>query len=236
MHRLVILLALLLAACGGTSAPETASDAPGIIIRQPVDGSTIYAPALFVTGSSGQAQTFRIEIGDDEGGILAQATVEAQAGDWSLELVHNYQGDPIEAVIRAVPITQDPAGENETIYSAVSMLLADLSHRPDGTHGRITMPADGDNMGGDIIPVAGLASGVADNTITLTLTADDGRVLDTQTVTMDNPYLIDELGWQASVSAGDYTGPATISALFPAPDGDNDASASVRISIVDAAG
>lgn len=238
MNRLFMLLALLLAACGGTSDPQTRSESPGVIIRQPVNGSTIYAPALFVAGSSGQAQTFRVQISDDNGDLLAQATVDAPAGEWSLELVHNYTGDPVEAIIRALPVvtpaSDDDAGE--TIYSAVSVLLADLSHRPPGTWGRITLPANGDDMGGDLIPVAGLASGVADNTLTLTLTAADGRLLDTQTVIMHNPYHIDELGWEGSVSAGDYTGPATLSALFPAPDGGDDASVSVQINIGEAAG
>ncbi len=235
-HTAFLLVMLLLAACGGTGDSQTASDAPGVIIRQPVDGSAIYAPALYIAGSSGQAQTFRVQISGDGGEVLAQATVEAAAGEWSLELVHNYTGEPIEAVIRAVPVTDAADDESETIYSAVSVLLADLSYRPDGTRGRITVPADGDDMGGDVIPVAGLASGVADNAITLTLTAEDGRVLDTQTIAMRNPYLIDELGWEGTVSAGDYTGPATLTALFPASEGGDDASARVRINITGAAG
>jgi hypothetical protein len=59
---------------------------------------------------------------------------------------------------------------------------------------------------------------VRDNQFTVTLTSADGSMLDSQTVTVVNPYGIDEMPWVAELSTQSLLGPATITAYFTPPD------------------
>ena len=60
-------------------------------------------------------------------------------------------------------------------------------------------------------------SGTPDYRLTVTLTAEDGRVLDTRITDDGNPYHIDEMPWQADLATGGYVGPAYIEVIAENP-------------------
>ena len=191
-----------------TPAPLSAA----VSITHPPDGAILYAEALFVQGIAEAPQTFRVEMVDIDGRVVVSGVVETAGGAWSLEMPHDYDGDPGEATMRVLPLTGD--GE----YARRVVLLSPLSQRPEGTFGTVTFPTVGGQVGGDAIPVEGRASGVPQNALTVELIADDGRVLDTQTVTLLNPYYVDDIPWALTVAPGDYVGSATIEVTFSAQD------------------
>jgi hypothetical protein len=220
MRRVTFLLLLALAACGqgnpeGFQSP-TATVSPftaDVEILYPQDGSIIYSESLYAAGVvSESAQRFVLELVDADDTIITWTTIDAQPGEWEVELVHGYTGEPSEVIVRAVPDDAPDAGE----YDTATILISDSSHRPEGSFGQITMPQDGVEVGGDLVLVAGMASGVPDNTLTVELLAEDGRLIHAESAKLVNPYLIDAVPWQVEIAPGDYIGPASIRAASSA--------------------
>jgi len=206
----IILCMLLLTACGeddpeGFGNPTDTSDpsASAVEITMPQSGSVIYAEAIQISGEvNGAAQQFDVRLVTLDETVIAETTVDSQPGSWSVELIHDYTGEPTEIEIRTA--------QAEQTYDSVSILLSDSSQRPDGTFGEVIIPADNTVLGGDSIPVEGRASGLPENQLTVELLNADGTVLDTQRITLQNPYFIDDVPWQTLVERGTYTGPATL--------------------------
>jgi len=233
---LVVLGGFIMTACGGiepSSAPATATlqlPDPMVHIRFPADGAVIYAESIRISGLASVAE-FQLELVDLDDTVIAESTISPvlPGGDWVITLDHGYASEPTEMLIRAVAPTGD-------FYDTTAIILAEPGYRPEGSFGSIIFPVDGAELGGDFIVVEGTASGVADNQFTITLTAADGALLDNRTVTVVNPYGIDEMPWIAELSTQLLLGPATITAYFTPADEPNPVTSTVDIIITMDAG
>jgi hypothetical protein len=210
---LVILLTLILSACQSTAEPTTTPEPTlqgTVNITTPISGSVIYAESLWIEGNAENvpADGIKIRVVTAEDTLLAETTVQPEAGKWQVEVVHGYTGDPTEVSIYAMSPDEQVMQE----YDIETVMIAPLNMRPDGVYGMILSPQDGDTPGGDEIPVIGSASGVFENQFTLALEQPDGTEISTVHVTMMNPYFIDEMLWEASLPTNEYTGPAIIRA------------------------
>jgi len=239
---LFALLIMTLAACGGgDDDPEgftrpTATFEPGastVDILFPQNGTIIYAEAITVSGRLvGQPQQFTVQVVTLDDEILVESTLDEQPGDWSVEVIHGYTGDPTEIEIRAVP-----GGTSADVFDRAGVLISDASNRPDGAFGSIILPADGSEIGGDLIPVEGRASGATENTITIELARADGRLVAVETITLANPYFIDEVPWRIELDRQSASGPATLSIYMDDPgNGDRILLDQIEVEIVTAAG
>ncbi|MDQ7027342.1 MAG: hypothetical protein Q9P01_08290 [Anaerolineae bacterium] len=215
---LIILLNLILAACqstpqqGEVTVLPTVPTIQGTVnITTPANGSIIYAESLWLAGESDNVPDdgFKIRVVTAEDELLAETTVQPQNGQWLIELVHGYTGDPTEVLVYALPvderITQD--------YDIATILISSLEQRPEGVFGQILSPQNNDTPGGDEILVVGSASGVFENQFTLAMFQPDGTEISSVGVTMTNPYFVDDMVWEASLPTNGYTGPATIRAF-----------------------
>jgi len=214
----LIITIVFLAACGGGSdgSGRSTSFNGEVDIVYPSNGTVIYAEAITVSGTmfGADQQTFTVELIDPDDAVIASADVQTQEGDWRVEIAHNYTGDPSEVTVRAVP-----SGEVEGEYDSATILLSNASLRPEGTFGTITAPLEGDVVGGDSILIEGTASGLFENTLIVEMVLPEGAVLAEQVLTVNNPYFIDEVPWQAELAfADDYTGPASIRAYYTSAD------------------
>lgn len=222
---LIIGLYIILSACQSTPPlgevtvfPTVPTIQGTVNIITPASGSIIYAESLWLAGESDNVpdEGFKIRIVTAEDEILAETTIQPENGQWQLEIVHGYAGDPTEVLVYALPvderITQD--------YDITTILISSLEQRPDGVFGRILSPQNSDTPGGDEILVIGSASGVFENEFTLAMLRPDGTEISSVQVIMLNPYFVDDMLWEASLPTNDYTGPATIKAFaFSAADG-----------------
>jgi hypothetical protein len=216
----LIIMIVFLAACGGGGGAEDNGGSTSfngeVDIVFPSNGTVIYAEAITVSGTmfGADQQTFTVELIDPDDAVIASADVQTQEGDWSVEIPHNYTGDPSEVTVRAVP-----SGEVEGEYDSATILLSNASLRPEGTFGTITAPLEGDVVGGDSILIEGTASGLFENTLIVEMVLPEGTVLAEQILTVNNPYFIDEVPWQAELAfSDDYTGPASIRAYYTSAD------------------
>jgi Immunoglobulin-like domain of bacterial spore germination len=214
----LIILLLLLAACQATAQP-TATLEPTlqgtVNITTPMSGALIYAEALWIAGEADNVPQagFKLRVVTAEDVVLAETTVQPQDGQWLVELVHGYTGDPSEVSIYALALDERIVQD----YDIETILIAPLAMRPEGVFGSIHAPQDGATPGGDTILVTGSASGVFENQFTLTLEQPDGTEIASVPVTMTNPYFVDEMLWEASLPTHDYTGPAVIRAYALSP-------------------
>lgn len=240
-YRTVIwMLLMFLAACQGKSEDPavptdlTATPAPfgtQVRINTPQDSTIVYAETLHITGTvTDSSQRFKLQLVDIDDQVITETIVDAQPGNWQVELVHGYTGDPSEIIIRAVP--EDNAAQP---YDTVSILLSDISHRPNGIFGSITYPANGVEIGGDMLLIEGRASGAPENAITIELVGES--VIDSKTITLDNPNFVDDVPWQVELATNGYTGQATIQAYYISPaDGSRVVLDSVIVTVLTAAG
>lgn len=231
----VPILLLFLAACQGDSNQPSATEPPpaaSITIDSPQDGTVVYAETLYITGQTGStAQNLKIELVDIDDNVIAETTVNAQPGGWQIELPHGYTGDPSEVIVRAV---NADAG-SEQVYDSATILISDITHRPDGIFGSITYPANGIEVGGDMLLIEGRASGAPENTIIVELVGE--TVIDSQVITLMNPYFVDEVPWQAELATNGYTGQATIQVYITSPqDGSQVILDSIIVTVITAAG
>lgn len=228
-------LLLFVAACtGDSSAPSPTPQPPEahISIDFPQDGTIVYAETLYIAGQSGDpAQPFQIELINIDDTVIAETTVNPQSGEWQIEVPHGYTGDPSEVIIRAVPTDES----STQIYDSATILISDMTRRPEGIYGSITTPANGVEVGGDMLLVEGRASGAPENTITVELVGD--TVIDSQVITLMNPYFVDEVPWQAELATNGYTGQATIQVYITSPqDGSQIVLDSIIVTVITAAG
>lgn len=191
-------LTLLLTACGGGGRGE-------VTLTYPQAGTVIYSPVVYVAGTARGADRIRIEVSSAEG-VLTETTITPEGESWHAELVHGYSGAPIALTIRVLPVDL----EDTAPYASVDVMLAAMQHRPEGAFAYVTMPQDGDSMGGDSIAVVGRISGQTAYALTVSLVGSDGTTLDTQNITLETPYPYDEIPWEVSLTPGTYTGSAVI--------------------------
>ena len=232
-------LLILLVACNNkeeSSAPTVTNvqSSASVEITHPETGATIYSETIYIAGKlTSQTQPFQLEIVNIEDEVITQTTVNTEPGEWQVEVVHDYIGDPAEIIIRAVPLFETTVNE----YDSVVVFIADNSHRPDGAFGTIMMPENNTTAGGDSILVRGVASGIFENMLTIELRTADNRILDTRTITMFNPHFIDSIPWETEIATNNHTGLAIIRAVsVSADDGTTITLDEVRLALTQAAG
>lgn len=225
--RLMLLIwPLVLTACAG---PASSPLDGRVTLTGPPDGAVIYASALRVSGTLADVdeKVLLVRLSDPDATVISEASVNAEAGDWAIELVHDYSGEPVEVLVEVLPADAPDAG----VMAAASILMAGLEHRPDGAFGDVIFPNQGTAVGGDQIVVTGRASGLPDQTFTVELVASDGTVLDSQTVTLAGPFALDDLPWQVDLSLTDYTGNAVVTVRFS-----DELTETIAVLVTDAAG
>lgn len=202
---------LLLVGCTAAQQPTdisvtAPSTAQGMVnISSPLTGSSIFAEALYVAGTADNLPQNRFQLRvisvDEE--LIAETMVMVTDGAWNVEIVHEYSGEPTEALI----IAQSESGAE---YDAESVLIASTENRPEGTFGAILSPQEDMVVGGDQIEVTGTGSGLFENTLILQLLEPDGTMITETIVTIENPYFIDERVWVADLETAGHTGPAIV--------------------------
>lgn len=176
-------------------------------IITPPTGTIIYAESIRITGEvMGNPQRFTIRLVTPDEQTLVETSVDSQPGPWQTELVHGYTGTPTEVEVVAV-------GTDGSILDTATLLLSDVSNRPEGNFATIDLPLDGDTVGGDTIPVQGRASGIEDGQLVLQLVDSANSVIDSEMLNLANPFVIDDVPWRADLERGDATGSATIRLL-----------------------
>lgn len=245
MPRFTIILCLvgLIVACTpndptpATVVTTIPTDAPlqgQVLIDAPTSGSILYSEVLYLEGTAQGLvdDTFMLRVVGVEGDTIAEATIRPEDGAWSTEIVHDYSGDPTEVTISARSAEATVRGD----YDIVSVILSSLENRPEGTFGRITSPQAGGVIGGDSALVFGTASGIPDNTLTLTLQSSDGTPISERVLRLPSPYSVDDVAWTAELDTGDFTGAAVLTVSYLNADGEREILASTNVNISSVAG
>lgn len=235
----LLLAAGMSAACGpavpAATQPPTLPPLTGeVSIETPAEASIIYSELLYISGTAQGLpdEGFLLVVLGMDDAVITETRITPAANQWSVEIPHGHTGDPTEITIVALPAAEGVVGA----YDQVTVALSALEFRPPGPYGFIFWPFEGDTVGGDLLPVAGTASGIFENTIIISL-EHNGSVLDEQIVTLSNPYFIDEVPWVTELATGSYTGPALIRLfIYDAQDGAQITLDSVEITISAAAG
>lgn len=219
------LLVAIVAACGPaanapTATPEIPTPQGQVVIENPANGSIIYAETLTVSGTASDLpdDTFRLILRAPDDTVVTEADVTVIDNRWQTEFVHEHEGDPAEMMLIAAPTDATITGD----YDIVSLVVSPLENRPDGTFGTIISPQEGQSTGGDIIAVAGTASGLFEGTLIIRLLNEDDAIISENIITVTNPGIVDDVPWSAEITTEGYTGPATLTIGYTdAQDGDD---------------
>jgi len=217
---LSLLLILFLASACGTGesvsdSPPTPTEPPligGVDIMSPQLGSIIYAETLAVNGSMDSVDAFRLTIETVDGELLFDGMIDGINSSWQGEIVHGYQGEPIEAILTA----RSTDRRVSLVYDELAILIASMTYREEGIFGQILLPSEDQQVGGDAIQISGTASGIPDNRLSIMLRHDEG-LIDKQIIPVDNPYRVDERVWSADLLTNGYQGQATIEVTYTDP-------------------
>lgn len=240
MFRLLPLILLLIAASctPGASGPTPTPTPPPLTgevnVETPQDGSIIYAELLYVSGTARDLppEGFRLQLVGSDEELLFEQSVRVEGERWQVEIPHGFSGVPSEAALYILPA--DPVVEGD--YGVISLALASLDQRPEGSFATIRAPGAGAVVGGDEILTYGTASGLFENTFILRL-EQDGAVIDEQIITINNPYFVDDVSWTASLRTQGRSGNATIRAVYiSAMDGSENILAEVAVLLTTEAG
>ena len=237
MRYLLLTLIALFAACTPAAPPPTATpEQPtldgNVRISLPGAGSTIYSELMFINGTAEDVDSFTLRLVTASEEILHEMTIEPENNTWLVEFPHEYDDDPIEVTILALPVDT----EIEAQYGSMSIVLAGLDHRPGGVFGSITNPVDGSSIGGDTFEVNGMASGLFEGSLVVVLETET-ETISQQLLTVANPNLIDHVPWSTQLDTNGYTGAATIRAYYDdARDGAEVTVDSVDVTVTTAAG
>lgn len=202
---------LFLASCGSTAEQPASragtADGEAVFIY-PQTGTLVYAEVLFISGTwtGEQPASLRVEGRDAAGTVLVQADIAAAGDTWQAELLHAYSGEPVEVLLRVL------SPDGSTVHAESSIVLAGTGYRPTGSFGHILQPRAGQTLSGGSIRVGGSVSGLPDNTFQLTLSAEDGTILDETSLTVLNPYGIDEVPYEAELQTRAALGQVTLRA------------------------
>jgi hypothetical protein len=218
------LIIVLFAACtpADNNAPPvptaTAGLSGSVDIVYPLDGSTVYAESLSLRGTAqGLANnTFTLEVVGVDDEIIARSSVTATDGQWAVEPESDLT--------------------SELRYDVGTVVLAGISYRPEGTFGSITSPAPNSTVGGEIVPVNGLASGLFEGTLLVGMYGADGTEISRVVLTIGDQYY-NLVPWLAELPTNAYIGLAEIRAFYEqASDGKPVIIASIQVTVTQEAG
>lgn len=202
----LITLVMLLTACGGS--PQAAAS---VTLTSPADSAVIYSSALYAAGTAQGVNEFLLRLTNPEGSTVAETLVKpGDEGIWSVELVHGHTGDPSEITVSALAVGSAEAEP----FASVRVLLAGIEHRPEGVFGDVLFPTEGAEVGGDFVRVEGRASGVLTGQFTVDLIDSFGAALASETVTISDPFAINDTPWSVELAPGEFTGSAVIQVTF----------------------
>lgn len=230
----ITILSLIIACCAAcapaanpavTVFPTQPPLQGSVTITHPQNGNIIYAEALYVAGTAANIpnEGFRLRVTSALDEEIADVTVQPEGEDWSLEIVHQYTGDPTEMTIVALPLT----GTVDNAYAITSAAIAPLTTRPEGTFGTILQPNPASVVGGDVLLVVGTVSGLPGDEARLILAQPDGTPISEVPIIIDHPYAIDEVLWEVNIETNSYTGPALLMLAY------DEAEASVELGRVE---
>ena len=234
-----LLLILVLAACGTPPDDASTNTLSGSSLRGdvritfPQSGTVIYSEGLYVEGIASDVPDegfiLRAVLPDDS--ILVQTTIQPEDTTWSVEILHNYTGDPTQIILEAIPVN-----DSDGFYSEQSLIISQLEFRPEGTFGTLLSPIPDMSVGGDLIEIVGTASGIPDNTLTISLSERDGTPISELVYVIPSPYTIDEVLWIADMPVDGYTGLASISVTYVDDEGETQTLGSADIVVSAVAG
>ncbi len=218
---LVFIMLFTVSACStGDTAPGQVEIVPTtetlegtVEIEFPMSGAIIYAETLFIHGTSSDIPEagFQIQLLNPDDSIISEADIQPEEnGSWSIEIVHEYSGDPTEVTVIAKPSSSDSSLD----YDIESILLSTLENRPEGVFGSILSPADDSAVGGDFILISGRASGLFENMFGLILENSEGEIITEMGISLNNPNFIDDMLWEAELPRNDFIGNATIRIVY----------------------
>lgn len=205
---LLSLFAVLISACGASGG-----DSNAVTLTSPVNTSVIYASSVYIAGTANGTGDLLVQLILPDETVLTETRINNPDGEFSTEVIHGYDGDPSEVLVRVLPADTDTT-EEPTLLAESSILLASIENRPEGAFADVLSPQPGDNVGGDRVEVFGRASGIENREFTVELMSSNGDVIDTQTVTLSSPYAIDDVPWRTELSLNEFTGSALIKVNF----------------------
>jgi hypothetical protein len=211
MRVLLLFVVFILCGCGsiiGGPTPTPDPMAGEVTLLSPSQGSVIYASTVYVSGTLAavEQKSLLVRLIKPDGGVIAQARVEANAGEWRTEIIHGYTGEPTLVTVEVVPAIAAEAG----VLAQSDILFGVLSERPEGAFINILTPQDGLEVGGDTVQIMGTASGIEGNTLLVELIGDSGEVIGSETISLTGRYPIDETPWTAALTLGEYRGNAVL--------------------------
>jgi hypothetical protein len=186
---------------------RTANLPPQIALISPREGAIIYSEALHVRGTSTIPTVFQVDLLVDDQ-LIASGLSQPADQDWAVEIHHAYAGDPTEANLRV----SDP--QTGDVYQEVVILLSQIAERPEGVWGVVMSPTTGADIGGDFVVVQGRVSGVFDETIIVKLMDDRQTIFDQHTITVHNPYHVDDMPFQVELAIHHTIGLAVVQVSF----------------------
>lgn len=211
--RLLILALILLAACQPTvttplptALPTTIPLEGSVTIDLPAAGTLIYSESVRISGTASGLpdDQFALVLTASEEQALARVTIPVEDGQWQIDLLHGYNDVPSEVIIAAYPLSDAQSDP----YDLHIVAMAALEHRPEGTYGFLTLEST--SLGGGIMPVRGIASGLGDAPLIVRLLTATGDLISETSVLIDDPSGVNEVPWTAELARNDYVGPAEL--------------------------
>jgi uncharacterized protein YceK len=211
MRVVLLFVVFILSGCGSITGGPTPTPDPiagEVTLVSPPQGSVIYASTVYVSGSLAgiDRKSLLVRLMKPDGGVIAQARIEATEGEWGAEIIHGYTGEPTPVTVEVVPAIAAEAG----VLAQSQILFGVLSERPEGAFINILTPQDGVEVGGDTVQIMGTASGIEGNTLLVELIGDSGEVIESETIVLMSRYAIDETPWTAALTPGEYRGNAVL--------------------------
>lgn len=232
----LLLMITFMAACTPAvpASPIVPVPSGDVSITTPQTGAILYNPIFYVAGTATNlpAAGFILRAISTDEQVIGEMTVQPEGDSWAVELEHTRPEEPTEITLFALPVG-NVAGD----YDVISVVLSSEDQRPEGVFGTILTPFEGDEVGGDIIPVFGTASGLFEGTLIVALEQPDGTLIQEQVITVNNPGIIDEVPWSTEIPTNGYEGEAVIRAYYQDANTGNDVTlANVSVLVVFAAG
>lgn len=221
MTAMMLVLFLFLTACSSGEAPQgqievvpTSETLQGAVdITFPMSGSIIYAETIILQGTASDIPEvgFQVQLITPDDSIISESTIQPDNdGNWFVEIVHEYNGDPTEVTILAKPSASDSTLD----YDIESILLSTLDNRPDGVFGSIISPTEGTAIGGDFMLISGRASGLFENMFGVILENTEGEIITEIGVSLNNPNFIDDMHWEVELPRNDFIGNGIIRIVY----------------------
>jgi hypothetical protein len=176
-----------------------------VTITTPAEGTLIYSEVLRISGTAEGLPDgrFRLRLSATSDETLASRTVTVADSRWQVDLLHGYADVPSEVLIGAYPL--DSSSE---AYDLVIIALGGLDYRPEGRYAAFTLATT--TLGGDVMPVSGIASGFGESPLLLRLLDPAGDLISEASIFVDDPYHVNEIPWSTDLERNAYTGDALL--------------------------